>query len=156
MSPTPHRGAAHLDGDLRGGITGDIVICVALTSENLAEILRGLLSLPTEREWVEFKHNRAEPDEIGQNISALSNSAALHRQGTAFIVWGVADGTHDVVGTSFKPRQARKGNEELENYITRKLDPRINFKIHEFRVNSRDVVLFEIPPDKYPLAYMIK
>jgi len=129
-----------------GGITDDLVISVALTSEDPAEILRKLLSLPTGTEWVEFKHNRADPDEIGRYISALSNSAALLGRETAFIVWGVADGTHDVVGTSFKPRQARKGNEELENYITRKLDPRINFKIHEFCVNSRDVVLFEIPP----------
>lgn len=28
-------------------------------------------------EWLEFKHNNAEAEEIGEYISALSNSAAL-------------------------------------------------------------------------------
>ena len=36
-----------------------------------------LLKLPDETEWVEFKHNNAEPQEIGEYISVLSNSAAL-------------------------------------------------------------------------------
>jgi hypothetical protein len=37
---------------------------------------------------------RAEADDIGEYISALSNSAVLHRQDLAFVVWGVTDGTH--------------------------------------------------------------
>jgi len=32
---------------------------------------------PTETEWVEFKENRAEPEDIGEYISAIANSAAL-------------------------------------------------------------------------------
>jgi ATP-dependent DNA helicase RecG len=38
-----------------------------------------LLSLTHETEWLEIKHNIAIPEQIGQYISALSNSAAIAR-----------------------------------------------------------------------------
>ena len=38
-------------------------------------ILAELRKLPRETEWAEFKHNRAEPDEIGEYLSALANAA---------------------------------------------------------------------------------
>lgn len=40
-------------------------------------IVQELCKLSTETEWIEFKHNRAESEEIGEYLSALSNSAAL-------------------------------------------------------------------------------
>lgn len=43
----------------------------------LLSVLSELRKLPNETEWVEFKHNNDKPDEIGEYISALSNSAAL-------------------------------------------------------------------------------
>ena len=70
--------------------------------------------MPRETEWLEFKHNNAEPQEIGEYLSALANGAALHRQAQAYLLWGVEDGTHAVVGTAFRPRRAKVGNEELE------------------------------------------
>ncbi len=36
--------------------------------------------MPNETEWVEFKQNFHSCEEIGEQISALSNSACLHRQ----------------------------------------------------------------------------
>ena len=52
------------------------------------------------------------PD-IAEYLSALANSAALHSKETAYLVWGIEDGTRNVVGTKFKPRKAKQGNEEL-------------------------------------------
>jgi hypothetical protein len=43
----------------------------------LAGLLHELRKLPNETEWVEFKANYADPQEIGEYISALSNAAAL-------------------------------------------------------------------------------
>ena len=40
--------------------------------------LESLLSY-AESEWIEFKHNNCNPDEIGENISAVSNAATLHQ-----------------------------------------------------------------------------
>lgn len=86
---------------------------------------------------------------IGEYLSALSNSAALHRKEAGYIVWGVQDEPHDVVGTTFKPRQEKIGNEELENWLARQLFPRMNFKIHEFDYNGNHMVIFEVPPANY-------
>jgi len=47
------------------------------THKYLLNLLKELSSLPKETEWLEFKHNNADPKEIGEYISALSNSAAL-------------------------------------------------------------------------------
>jgi ATP-dependent DNA helicase RecG len=103
-----------------------------MTSAELHAKLTGLLALPNETEWVEHKLNNAEPREIGEYLSALSNSAALHRQPYGYILWGVEDGTHAVKGTTFKPhRQKGAGNEDLEPWLARLLSPRIDFKIYE-------------------------
>ena len=87
------------------------------SAEYLAGLVRELCRLPAETESVEVKHNRAVPQEIGEYISALSNAAALAGKPFAYLVWGVRDGDHAVVGTTFDPLTARVGNEELENWL---------------------------------------
>ena len=86
-----------------------------MTPEQLSALLIELLAQPKESEWVEFKQNNDHPEMIGETLSALANAAALHGKDMAYMVWGVEDGTHKVVGTTFKPRKAKKGNEEFEN-----------------------------------------
>lgn len=113
--------------------------------EYLASLLQELRQLPKETEWVEFKCNNANPEEIGEYISALANSAALEGKANAYLVWGIADGTHDVVGTTFRPTQAKKGNEELENWLIRLLSPRIHFRFVEFQADGKLVSMVEIP-----------
>ena len=39
---------------------------------------------------------RAHAQEIGEYVSALSNSAALHDKSSGFIIWGVDDKTHQL------------------------------------------------------------
>ena len=103
-----------------------------------------LLRLPVETEWVEFKRNNEQPREIGEYIAALSNGAALHAQRFAYLVWGVDDTTHAVVGTKFRPKQTKQGNEELENWLLHQLNPRIQNTIHELTRNGVRVVVFAI------------
>ena len=125
-----------------------------MNQQELSKLLTELRSQSQETEWVEFKQNNADPQEIGEYLSALSNSAALHRKEAAYIVWGIENGTHTVVGTTFKPRQTKKGNEELENWLLRLLAPRLEVKIHEFQENGHDVVIFEIQPTQHtPVAF---
>ena len=66
------------------------------TEEYLHGLLRALCALLGETEWVEFKSNKVNPQEIGEYISALSNSAALCGKTNAYLVWGVADETHEI------------------------------------------------------------
>ncbi len=110
------------------------------------ETLNSLVRLPHETEWVEFKHNDSEPEEIGEYLSALSNAATLHEENAAYLVWGVESGTHRVVGTDFRPRQRKIGNEDLEPWLARHLHPDVHFRIDEFSVDSKAVVLFSIKP----------
>ncbi len=124
------------------------------SSKHYIELLQDLLRLPKETEWVEFKCNNANPDEIGEYISALANSAALCHKQYAYLVWGVADGTHDLVGTSFQPNQAKKGNEELENWLLRLLSPRIHLRFVSLEVEGKPVSLIEIPSaDHRPVQF---
>lgn len=119
-----------------------------MSAVDLQSKLAELVRLPAETEWVEFKHNNEEPQEVGEYLSAISNGAALHDQPIGYIVWGIENGTHRVVGTSFRPKKAKKGNEELENWLLRLLSPRIDFTIHEFEVNGAPVVMFAVQAAK--------
>jgi ATP-dependent DNA helicase RecG len=111
----------------------------------LESLLSELISLPHETEWVEFKINNSSPEDIGDYLSALSNSATLHGKNNAYLVWGVKNDNHDIVGTIFKPRLEKIGNQELENWLATQLFPRINFKINEFTYEGKNIVIFEIP-----------
>lgn len=116
------------------------------SGHDLLGVLGELRKLPAETEWVEFKVNKADPTEIGEYISALSNSAALHGRAHGFIVWGVEDKTHAVIGTHFNPHTAKIGAEALESWLLRLLEPRIDFRIHSLVVDGNAVVILEVDP----------
>lgn len=113
-----------------------------MTPTQLSALLVELLSLPAETEWVEWKHNNDNPDMIAERISALANSAALHGREFGYLIWGVEDGTKNVVGTTFRPRQSKKGNEELENWLMRSQHPQVSFQIFEWSHQGVTMVLF--------------
>lgn len=114
--------------------------------EEFQHLVEHLRSLPRETEWFECKHNKAEPHDIGEYISALANGAALYGQQRAYILWGIEDKTFDIVGTTFNPHEVKVGNEELENWLLHKLRPRIDLRFHECVVSGSSLVLLEIPP----------
>ncbi|MBF0448194.1 MAG: putative DNA binding domain-containing protein [Magnetococcales bacterium] len=116
-----------------------------MNEPDMQKLLARLLRLKHETEWVEFKKNNDNPEKIGEYLSAIANSAALHKQTAGFIIWGIEDDTHQVVGTIFKPREAKVGGEELEHWLSRLLSPSINFCIHELTYEEKRVVIFEVP-----------
>lgn len=117
-----------------------------MDNSQFQSLVRELTSLGRETEWVEFKHNKDAPEEIGEYLSALSNSAALLGKPSAYILWGVEDGTRRIVGTSFRPLQKKVGNEELENWLLTQLDPHILVNIHEGLADGIPIVIFEVQP----------
>lgn len=116
-----------------------------MTPSQLSALLAELLTQPQETEWVEWKHNNGDPVMIAERLSALANSAALHGRETAYFIWGIEDGAKTVLGTTFEPKKAKKGNEELENWLMRSLHPQVQFRVHEWRHEGKPLVLFEIP-----------
>jgi predicted HTH transcriptional regulator len=111
---------------------------------NIEVLVHELLKLPKETEWVEFKHNNANPTEIGEYISALANTAVLNDKRNAYVLWGVDDKTHELLGTIFDPSTAKSNNTELETWIRLKLSEYANFHFYSDLVDGKKIVLLEI------------
>lgn len=111
------------------------------------KLIDALTAKPMETEWVEFKHNFHSKEEIGERISALSNSAYLSSMPFGYIVFGVDDNTHNVIGTDLYGKQKMVGNEELESWLSTRLNPRIDFEIiDDFDYEDKGhVCIFKIP-----------
>lgn len=105
-------------------------------------LLSELRSLASETEWIEFKMNNA--TELGEYLSALSNSACIHDKEFGYIVFGVDDSTHRIKGTTFSVNQKGKGNEDLIPWLSRLLNPRVHFDCFEFEVDGKRVVLIRV------------
>ena len=103
-----------------------------------------LVKLPKENEWVEFKTNNDDPKMIGSAISALANSAALLGKLSAYMIWGVEDVNHKIVGSTFQPSTAKHNQQELESWLLQKLEPKIDFHFWEFEYQGFALVLLEI------------
>jgi len=107
-------------------------------------VIRETLRLPHELPWIEFKRNKYIPQDIGEYISALANTAALFNQEHAFMIWGIDDATHEVVGTTFQPQAERVNNQGLELWLSTQLDPQVQFYFHTTTLDDKPVVLLEI------------
>ena len=92
-----------------------------MTEQELHKIIDRLLKLPKECEWVEFKLNFHNNEEIGKDISALSSGACLYNEQYGYLVFGIQDITLLPVGTTFKPSLHKVGNEELEHWLLQRL-----------------------------------
>ena len=115
-----------------------------MQENDLVSLFHNLRSEPSETEWLEFKHNNYKADEIGEYISALSNTACLNKKSAAYLIFGVEDSTHEIVGTSYRVNKHKIGNEELESWLIRLLNPKIDFQIHEFDIDNKHIVMFVI------------
>lgn len=107
--------------------------------ENLDKLVNELRKLPNELQWVEFKHNNYKPERIGKDISALANSATLCEKQRAYMIWGVDDTTHEIVGTEFNLQSLKKGNQELENWLRSLLSSNADFEFHTIQMDNKQV-----------------
>ena len=113
-----------------------------------------LRKLPRECEWVEFKTEENRPEKIGAYISALANMAALLSKEYGYLVWGISDQDHEVVGTSFDPDVAKKGNEELESWLVRSLNPMLQIRFYKVYLAEHRIVILKIPSAfRYPVSF---
>lgn len=106
-----------------------------------------LRALPTEKEWLELKRTRCAPQELGEYASALANSACLANKPRGYLLFGIDDSTHKVVGTQFDPYSAKgKGNQDLLPWLAAGLRPNPGIDVHIVHHPQGRVVLFEIGP----------
>lgn len=121
----------------------------------LLQLLESMRAKPNEVGCLEFKTNWDNPDDIGEYISALANSAALEGVDRGWMVWGVEDSSHRVVGTRFDPFSAKaSGNQSLIMWLQQLTSPRADFTFHKCTHPNGPVVLLEIHPARSaPIAF---
>ena len=99
-----------------------------------------------ENEIVEFKkaEHSFDIDELGKYFSALSNEANLRERECGWIVFGVWDKQHEIVGTSFKEGEmaVNKLKQDMSQHTT---DNLIFRDIVPIEVEGKRVLLFQVP-----------
>lgn len=127
-----------------------------MNHQQLKDLIDELLKHPYEDECLEFKLNFHSPEEIGERISALSNSACIRNQTHGYLVFGIEDKTHIVKGTTFRAKSFKKGQEDLEHWLLNRLNPRIDFSVYDFEYEvEKFLSLYVIPATKnHPVEFL--
>lgn len=116
-------------------------------------LLNDLRKRTFEADWFKFKVNWFNVDELGQYISALSNTAKVIGSEFAYFFWGVENDSHDIIGTSFDYNR-EINHEPLEHYLLRNLNPKINIKFDEFDIEGKRIIILIIPSaNNIPTSY---
>jgi ATP-dependent DNA helicase RecG len=116
-----------------------------LVDQNHASaLLKRLLLQKNECPWLEFKENYYAPENLGEYLSALANSACVHGMDKGYLVFGIRDITKEISGTSFRPSDCKYKNQPLEFWLNQQLYPKTGFEIKEFMHEGKPVVVFEI------------
>jgi len=118
-------------------------------------LIDSLRALPTETEWFEFKRSHCEPQALGEYLSALANSACLANRPRGYLVFGIDNETHGVVGTRFDPYAVKgKGNQGLLPWLAAGLHPNTGIAVHMVEHPDGRVVLFEVGPARdHPVRF---
>lgn len=110
------------------------------------ELLRELLALGKETEWLEFKEAKTKYDfdKLGRYFSALCNESNLKSQKCGWLILGVSDDRR-IVGTVFR---SHAGNlEQLKSDVAQHTTSNLTFiEIHELILQEGRVLMFQIPP----------
>ncbi|MBQ2897913.1 MAG: putative DNA binding domain-containing protein [Clostridia bacterium] len=112
--------------------------------ENLEKLVNKLREYDNEENWFEFKHNNYDPEIIGQDISALANGAAFAEKACAYMIWGVDDKTHEIVGTDYDQYSLKVGNQEIENWLRTLISKNAEFEFKTIYMNDKRVVVLII------------
>ena len=108
-------------------------------------LINELLSNSSETDCAEFKHNNENPEMIGKLCSALSNAARIEQKDFAYVIWGIEDETHKIIGTTFNPDTKTKGNQVFIMWLSQMLSPRITFTFRKVKHPEGNLILLEIP-----------
>lgn len=122
--------------------------------KDLSALVKELINHQIEQPWLEFKHNTNDPSMIGERISAIANSAAMLERSCGYIVWGIDDVTHEILGTEFKPEHQKIKGQELKSWLHNNLSNNAEFEFSETIVDGyRTVILIIYASKLHPVAF---
>ncbi|WP_291528181.1 helix-turn-helix domain-containing protein [Bacteroides sp. UBA939] len=113
-----------------------------MTTQELITLLEDFIHLPGENEVVEFKkaQNGFDTLKLGEYFSALSNEANLSQKESAWLLFGIHDKTHAILGSSYKP--TRPSLDALKREIAEGTNYGITFtEIHEIMYQGKRVLI---------------
>ena len=94
---------------------------------------------------MEFKQDNTDPKLIAKLCSALSNSARVEQKDCAYVLWGIHDKDHRILGTQFDPETKTVGNQVFQLWLAQRLSPSIAFTFRAVNHPDGRVVILEIP-----------
>lgn len=112
--------------------------------ENLESLVNELRSYKSETNWFEFKHDNYDPEMIGQDISALANGAAYSEKSCAYMIWGIHNETHEIVGTNHDQYSLKVGKQEIESWLRMLTSSNAEFEFQKIKMNNKDIVVLII------------
>jgi len=115
------------------------------TVKNIPLLVKRLCKLSGEADWIEFKSNHADPNQLGKNISAIANAVAVSGRSHGYIIWGIHDRDHQIIGTTFNPASKLVQKDNLDHWLSNRLNPSVNFRFYQDVVDDKMVVVLVIP-----------
>ncbi|MCY4170471.1 MAG: putative DNA binding domain-containing protein [Bacteroidetes bacterium] len=115
------------------------------TVKNIPLLVKRLCQLPEETDWVEFKSNDADPIQLGKNISAIANAVAVSGRSHGYIIWGIHDHDHRIIGTAFNPATKLVQKDNLDHWLANRLKPSVNLRFYQENIDDKTVVVLVIP-----------
>lgn len=114
------------------------------TENELSKILEQILLKP-ENEYIEFKEakDNFDIDKLGKYFSAISNEATLKEKQFGWIIFGVSDKTHQVVGTNF---YSDNNFNKIKKQISENTTDNISFiEIYALTYSGKRIIMFQVP-----------
>lgn len=131
---------------MRTGMTQEFGYSNNINNQDLIKTLHELLK-NVENEIVEFKEAKSnfDLDRLGKYVSAISNEANLRGKRYGWLIFGVNDKTHAIVGTNYKNNPTAIENLKLNisQSMTDGLTFMDIFEVHS--LENKRVLMFQIP-----------
>ena len=116
-----------------------------MNNSDCIDLINNLRGYSTEMEWFEFKRNNVDSQQIGEYLSALANSACLAERPYGYLIFGIDNETHEIVGTQFNPYTAKgEGNQDLLLWLNGLLNPSVGLEHCVVEHPEGRIVLFAI------------
>jgi len=122
------------------------LLAPSMPTSDPKDLLERLLRESNECEWIEFKANNGDPDMIGRTIAACANAAILKERDRAYIVWGIENKTKKLLGTSIRLSDVKKGAQNIENWLSQVLDPKLMIELLDFEVGGKPFSILVAEP----------
>ena len=114
-------------------------------SERDIALIDELCGASSEHHVLEFKQDNVDPKVIGKLCSALSNAARVAQKDCAYVLWGIENDHHKIVGTKFDPEKQTVGNIVFQLWLAQHLSPSIALSFKKVEHPAGRVVILEIP-----------